>query len=542
MDNLFLKAASKKDTVTQNGAISNSSTGKAIIDQFGSVSGYMNRDYLTVCADQNVLWEENADLALKFIFYLRMITRKVKINESFVSDNVQTGQGLRDESFKRLLWLAENHPTIFYHNIWILPIVGSWKDVWTLLFYDNKFEVNAIDHKAIFELIKQGLACEEQCELIKKFMPRIKSKSKLTTDWTQYTNKLAKEFAKYIGFTAKEYNQFKASGKAHEFQKLISNNLYNNLKWNCIPGRALSKLVNSKFLSNHNLEESYLAWLDKQPMVKFNGYVHELGFEYIKAYVNNSLNLTKIFTFNKQFNTLIETAKDNGGIKGNVWCALDTSGSMTCRINESGLSAYDVCVSLGIFFSTLNSGAFHKNVIMFDDESRVKQLTGDFCDMIKQIPRNAMGGTNFQSVVDEIVRIRENNPQIPLEDYPSTLLIVSDMEFNPSGHYSRKYTREEELTNYEAMKEKLSAVFPKEFVDDMKFIWWNVASSTTQFPATMEDGGCYVMSGFDGSTISLILGGDDKVNEKGDKIKLSMEELVIKALTQEILLQATINA
>ena len=40
-----------------------------------------------------------------------------------------------------------------------------------------------------------------------------------------------------------------------------------------------------------------------------------------------------IYTINKQFDGLIETAKsDTGGIKGNVLCALDTSGSMTSEI------------------------------------------------------------------------------------------------------------------------------------------------------------------------------------------------------------------
>ncbi|MBR6516934.1 MAG: DUF2828 family protein [Bacilli bacterium] len=545
MDNLFLKTVGKKDTVTENGAISNSSTGKAIIDQFGSCSSYMNRGYIFVSEDQETLWKENPDLALKFIFYLRMITRKVKINDSYISDNVQMGQGLKDESLKRMLWLAENHPEVFYHNIWLLPMVGSWKDIWMLMFYDNDLGSESIEHSAMFELIKQGLACEEHCDLIKKYMPRIKSVSKLKTDWTKYMNKLAIEFAKYLGISSKEYNKLKASGKAHDFQKFISNNLYENINWSHIPGKALNLLVNSKFLKNHKLEDSYINWLEKQPTVKFNGYVHELG----KVYNDNTnngfselKNITLKYTLNKQFNELIEKAKDNGGIKGNVWCALDTSGSMTSAMTtRNGVTAYDVCVSLGIYFSTLNQGAFHKNVIMFDDRSRVKKLEGDFCDMMRQLPKNAMGGTNFQSVVDEIVRVRKKNPNIPLEDYPQTLLVVSDMQFNPTNKYFYKYTREEEMTNYEAMKSKLYEVFPQEFVDDMKFIWWSVCSEKKDFPATMEDGGCYIMSGFDGSIVSLILGGEEIINEKGEKVKPSMEEIVIKALNQEILLQATIN-
>ena len=155
-------------------------------------------------------------------------------------------------------------------------------------------------------------------------------------------------------------------------------------------------------------------------------------------------------------------------IKSNVWCAIDTSGSMLDYISDkSNLTASDVAISLGIYFSTLNEGAFHKNVIMFDSTSTVKQLNGTFSEMYESILTSptAWGSTNFMSVVDEIVRIRKYNPNIPLSDYPDTLLIVSDMQFNYCG---------DTTTNYEKMKDKLYKVFPQEFVDNMKFIWWQV--------------------------------------------------------------------
>ena len=99
---------------------------------------------------------------------------------------------------------------------------------------------------------------------------------------------------------------------------------------------------------------------------------------------------------------------------------------------------------------------------MFDSTSRIKQLSGEFCDMMSQIPSDAMGDTNFQSVVDEIVRVRRANPNVPLEDYPKTLLIVSDMQFNPTNNHWLKVTDADIETNYEAMKRKLYEVFSKQ--------------------------------------------------------------------------------
>lgn len=538
--NEFIKALDFNGmTFTENGALTHKSTGKELTDQFGKAANYRGREISDVFADQSQLWDDDADSALRFPFYLRMITRKTKVNDKNVTDTVQKGQGARDESFKRLLWIAAYHPDSFYKNIWILPIIGSWKDVWTLLFYDVEFKINTLKKDIMFELIKQGLLCDTHVDLIKKFMPRIKSMKKCHTSWTQIANRLAKDFANYNKISYKDYNHLKTSGSAHDFQKVICAKRFDELEWSHIPGRALNQLTNGKFLENHGLEKSYTEWILKQPTANFTGYVYELGHQVIQSINRGKYGrdyktpLYKTVTWDKQFEELIRKASLDEKITGNVWCALDTSGSMESRI-VGDISAYDICISLGVFFSTLNTGAFHKNVIMFDNVSNVKQLKGSFTNMISSIVKDniAWGSTNFQSVVDEIVRIRQANPNIPLEDYPQTLLVVSDMQFDPSHSYRSGMTTE---TNYETAKNKLAAVFPKEWVDAFKFIWWDCTSRKSDFPATIDDGGCYFMSGFDGSIISVLCGEEVMEKEKAEKKPISMEEVISSALNQEIL-------
>ena len=341
---------------------------------------------------------------------------------------------------------------------------------------------------------------------------------------------MAKEFCKWAGWTPRQYRQFKSSGKAHEFQKFISTRQYDKLEWNKISGKALLNLCSSKFLDNQNLSENYLSWISQTPVAKFNGYPYELGEKLKNIVYSNNINskITKM-TVDSQFENLIKTGKENNGaIKGNVWCALDTSGSMTTRISNN-LTAFDVCISLGIYFSTLNEGAFHKNVIMFDNNSKVKQLTGTFSEMYHDIvtSNTAWGSTNFMSIISEIIRIRKSRPNIPLTDYPTTLLVVSDMQFDSCGSQ----------TNYERMKELLYSAFPKEFVDDMKFVWWQVnGRNTKDVPATLDDGGCYFFSGFDGAVISLLLSGETVVNpETGERKTPTMQELIEIAMNQEVL-------
>lgn len=522
--------------LTENGALSYATAGTTLIDQFAHAGTARGRDIATVWQEQGHLWAENPEMALKFPFYLRMITRQTNLGDGKKTEKVQRGQGARDEAFKRLLWIAKYHSDEFYRNLWLVPVVGSWKDLWVLLSMDD-----TLDKEKFFRVIAEGINDENSRDLVKKYLPRIRSDKKCTSDWAKKTNALAKEFAHVVGWTYQDYRTFKSTGKAHEFQRMICSGQFKDIKWNTIPGKALLNLVSGKFLHAHGLEDAYMEWLKKQPVAKFNGYAYELG---MKIGNRNRINLpaTQKITIDKQFDGLIETAKkDDGGIKGNVLCALDTSGSMDSRISggPDGLTSYDVCVSLGIYFSELNTGAFHNHVAMFDDTSRMLELKGSFSDKWFQIrgTSTAWGSTNVQSLIDLIVNTRKMHPEIPLEDFPKTLLVISDMQFNPTGDWRYSRNAKAEQTNYEAMMAKLRTAFPKEWVDEFRCIWWYCAGreeASKDVPATMDHGGQYLLSGFDGAVVSLILSG--KVDEKtGQAVQMTMEESVNAALAQEVL-------
>lgn len=520
MTNKFLAAVSQHDTYTENGAVSHSTTGDGLLDYFSKAGTYKDRAIGDVYRDISKCWAESPKITMQMIFYLRMVTRQTK---GFLnSDAVQKGQGIRDEYRKAITWVAINHPEILYSNLWLMPLVGTWKDLW------HETLLDVLDRDKVYELIQRGMNDKYNAALIAKFLPKIRSKSHVFNARHKKLNDFARGLCSRMGWTEKNYRQYKSAGEAHKFQKDMCNNRWTDLNFKAIPGKALFSLVNHKgkkdkktTLERHNLEAKYLKWLDTQPVAKFTGYVYEL----LKAAQVHGLSLSQKHTLDKQFDGLIQLArKDRKGLTGNVWCALDTSGSMSSGLYEHNVTPLQVCVALGIYFSTLNQGAFQDSVIMFDNTSKVLKLKGTFTEKVAQVPHNAMGGTNFQSVVDEIVRVRRTHPEIPIEEYPETLLVVSDMQFNCTG--STK-------TNYEAMMSKLQAVG----LPNIKCVWWWVTGRGKDFPSTGLDEGVTMIGGFDGAIITNILGGETTTVDKitGKIRQLNAYEQMLKALNQESL-------
>ena len=524
MKNNFLNAVYQQSTTTENGAISHATTGSALLDYFSKCGTYRDRSLEEVFADISRIWAESPLLAMQVIFYNRIVSRKTKgmVN----TEKVQKGQGNRSEFRKSIIWLARYQPELLNANLWLIPVVGTWKDLW------HEELLGELDSQAVYALIKRGIADEYNKDLIAKYLPRIRSKSNTFNERQKKLNRFAYGLLKYLKWSPVEYRTFKSAGKAHDFQKKMCLNNWAVINFNTIPGKALFRLVNKKgkdeltTLQRHELEDTYTDWIMNQPTAKFTGYVYEL-----MESVNTDMSLAQKITLDKQFDGLIELAKkDTGGIKENIWCALDTSGSMTAQVGNT--TAYNICISLGIYFSSLNEGAFKDHVIMFDNNSRVLQLTGAFTDKVQQIKTTttAWGSTNFQSVIEEIVRVRKTQPHIPVEDFPTTLVVVSDMQFNPAGANTQ--------TNYEAAMQQLRAVG----LPNMRIVWWWVTGRGTDFPNQLNDEGVVLIGGFDGSILSLLIGGEKKEIGQGPTAKqLTPYEMMLKALDQEVLQAIRLN-
>lgn len=532
----FIAAGMKKAAQTRSGnnSLKYSTTGNDFVDQFGTAGSYKQpRDYAAISTDTSKLWAVSPFKTMAFILYLRLITRVVSLFDGNKTSTPQRGQGLKHEGIFRMIWVAVNHPNTFYKNLHLFISVGSWKDIITMLSYDliyNGWDGRVLDWNKMGKFILAGLENPKTNNLVKKYLPQIKSNSACKTPEAQADNIIAKWISSLL-FGKKEspanykkYRKLKTSGTAHEWQKLISQGNLLNIDFSTIHGRALSLLVSGKFLKNNNLETKYEKFLEKQPILKYTGYVYELLGTISKA--------TKKYqeeTINKQFKQLVETAKKGAKQGTSLIVVRDTSGSMSSTASGTNMSCGDVAKSLALFFSEmLPAGKFANSWIEFNANAKMHTWKGStVVEKWRNDNTGYVGNTDFQSVINLFCKIKGEG--IPESEFPTGILCISDGEFDP-GTSLRK-------TNVEQALEKLKkAGFSQSYIDNFQIMLWNLQSrhygdsTGKKFETYGNVKNVYYLSGLDGATIAFLTG-----LEGSDKIPQTAEELFEAAMNQEVM-------
>ena len=523
-------------TTSGNGALKLTSTGDPFVDQFGLISQYRQlRPYSSISKDMQELWNIDPMYTLKLLFYIRLITRKVKFSNGTETSKVQKGAGLRHEAFMRMLWLAVNHSDVFYKNLPLFITIGSWKDIIQLMSYDLQYhgwDNRVLDFNKISDFILAGLENPNTCNLVKKFLPTIKARSKCRTLESQADTIIGK-FLTHKLFDSGEfspklhsknyhlYRKLKSSGTAHEWQQMISRSQF-NIDFSKVHGRALALLVSGNYLKNHNLEKDYENWIKKQPVAKFTGFVYEL----FKG-LNLNSPLYKKYTIDKQFENLIQTAKEGSSTESSFIVARDVSGSMSSNVKGLTISSNDVAKSMALYFSYLLKGNFANSYIEFSHKPILKYWEGDSpTDKYLKNINYCFGDTNFLGIADLFIEIYKHTS---IEKFPKGLICISDGEMNAS---------KDNKTNFQSFKKRLlKAGFPKDYVDNFKIVLWDIPNAfysfdeiRPKFESYADTPNFFYMGGLDPAGITFLLGGE--VNKS---IPKTPRELFETAMNQEIM-------
>ena len=543
-ENQFLKEGMKETSVTQskNGAKKYSTSGNDFVDNFAAISYFKEpRSYKEVAKDMELLWSQNPELCLKLAVYIRLITRKSKIvkDDGSVEElEVQRGSGLKNEGIMRMLWLAINQPKTFKANFAYFIAAGSWKDVFQMLSLDLQYhgwEGRKLDWNFFLHVISAGLINSETTHLVRKYMPTIRTNKNCKTVESQADTLIGRWMARrFLPDLEKEsaykaYRKLKSEGKAHEWQQLISQQLYDKINFDHIAGRALAILVGSEFLKNHNLTEKYSEWIQSKPIAKYTGFVFELFAPLGSGYHCQHIEDYKEKTINAQFAQLVKTGKEGVNTNSKLLVVRDTSSSMTSQARGCNVSAYDIGKSMALYFSEFLTGPFANSFAEFADECRLRLWKGDTpVDKYINDRCETYGGTNFQSVIDLFINLKQRG--VKEEDFPTGLLLVSDGEFS-------RYN-ENDSTNFQtAIKRLKEAGFSEEYVKNFKLIMWDIpnyyygSGNAVKFEDFADAEGFFYLSGYDPSVVSFILGGD----KPEVRVPKNAEELFMAAMDQDLL-------
>lgn len=536
-----LKASS--ETVSGNGAKKYSTSGNSFVDNFAAISTFKApRAYAEVARDMELLWSQNPQLCVKLALYIRLITRKTRVVEKDSSEtlDVQRGQGLKNEGIMRMLWLAIRHKPTFKANFNYFIAAGSWRDVFQMLSLDLQYhgwDNHKLDWNFFYLVIAAGLSNPESTHLVRKYMPTIRTNGNCKTLEAQADTLIGRWLANRLcqpeksidkATVYKAYRKIKVEGIAHQWQQLISKQLYDALNFDYIAGRALSQLVESKFLKNHNLIEKYSAWIQSKPTAKYTGFVFELfqPFDKVKAC---HIEDYREATINAQFAQLVKTGKEGVTTNSRLLVVRDTSGSMTSLAIGCNMSSYSIAKAMALYFSEFLTGAFENTFVEFSTTAKMHQWKGNTpCDKWVNDTSYVVGNTNFQSVIDLFIDLK-NNHEVPESDFPTGVLCISDGEFNRCG--------DNQSPNFKLAIERLrEAGFSEDYVSNFKIILWDIPNRfyrekpKPKFEDFADAPNFFYLSGYDPAAVAFILG-----TKPFKATPRTAEELFLASMDQELL-------
>jgi hypothetical protein len=526
--NSFISAASKKsaETVSGNNAKKFKTTGNEFVDQFGKLGEYKApRSYSDIAKDCSILYAEDPESFVKFTIYMRMISRKTDIvGMGIKTEAVQSGAELKHESTMRMIWLHNTAPNLFWKNIGLFISAGSCKDLIVMLRYDlvyHGWDGKVLNWGRFSNLLLSLLSDDKTSNLMKKYLPQIRSKTQLKTVEAEANCIIAKWICSNLfgkkndAGSYRKYRKLKASGTAHEWQKLISQSSFDRIDFGKIHGRALNLLVKSKFLKNQGLSERYSEWVDKQETVKYTGFAHECLCE-----LRNNRESNFVKTVDKQFYELIAKAKE--GVVSKFIVVRDTSGSMESTATGTKFSSDDIAKSIALYFNEFLDGDFKDYYIEFNDNAKMVKWKGSTpSQKWTNDLGNAYGGTNFQSVIDLFCNLKKT---VSESDFPEGILCISDGEFDAS---------ELGKTNVESARSKLrSAGFSEDYINNFKIVLWNIPNSfygsrsETKFETYGDVKNVFYLSGYSASNVKFIMSG--KVETAADLFNAAMDQELLR--------------
>lgn len=446
-------------TRTENNAITHKSTLNPVLDFFFHAPARQGQDNVPLFVDA---YRSDKNMALKALFYI---------------GDVRQGKGQRNTFKTCLYWLAKNDPKVFDNLAIYVPEYGRWDELTDF----PAFRVIQDIVKDTFFADLNNAMSGQGVTLLGKWMPSENASSKETKE-------AGLQWAKILGVSPREYRKALTylRSKIGVVEQKMSAHAWDEIDYERVPSRA-SKIYREAFRKHDEARyDRYVeaAMKGEKKIHSAAVYPHELS-----ATVRQN-------RYDKTIEAMWKALPNYfGDQERQVIVVVDTSSSMvqeSARISGD-IFAMDVSVGLGLYCAQRNQGAFHNYVLTFNTDSHIVKLDGkNLQDDITKTYKLPWGGsTSLRSAFQSILRMAIDN-DVPAEEMPTDILIISDMEFNSA---------DQDRTNLEVAKRQY-----RDYGYELpRITFWNVCSRHNQVPATQSEKGVVLVSGFSAETIGKVL-------------------------------------
>ena len=468
----YLKQEANR-TYTENGAVTNRSTGSELLDLFATVGALRRADEQEITDRFLRAWTEDKDLAMKLLFYAR---------------DVRGGLGERRVFRAVLRWLAVNEPKSLVKNLPMIAEYGRWDDAVTLL--DSPVKA------AVVDLLKEQLDKDQEVleqedapvSLLGKWLPSINAHNEETV-------RLGRLLAKELGLSEREYRKILSALRARI--RILENNLREkdySFDYAKQPSKAMFKYRKAFARNDRERYTEFLQRVQRGEATLHTGTL--LPYELVDPYLGGNgrsflmpLTPEEAQTLNTTWAALEDFATDE-----NALAIVDTSGSMYWSNSPKPAS---VALSLGLYFAERAKGPYRNHFIEFSAHPELIELKGEtFVEKLRYIASFCeVANTNLTAVFDLILSAAVKN-SVPQEDLPQKLYIISDMEFDACVNNASATVFENARKRYAEHGYELP-----------QLVFWNVQSRNCQQPVTMDDRGVALVSGCSPRIFSMAMEG-----------------------------------
>ena len=468
----LINAINKNNSHTLNGGVTNNSSDNYNLDLFFQISSMRNMDAEDIIKAFLPAFSECPLTALKTLFWCR---------------DIRSGQGERSTFRIILRHMAVHSPKIMIKNVHNIPKFGRWDDLFCL--FDTPVESEALNLISCVLSNPYAQATQGQqhlpfpkgrmvldASLCAKWMPREKSSKR----------SVAKKIMKHMGLSPKSYRKMLSS-----LTSVVENNMCSK-DWDAIEHSRVPSVAMLRYRSafERNSPEKwgeFIASIEAGEVVANSATLHPHQIAHQ--------------TLRSGYDAVLESQWDNlpNYLMNNpkrILPVVDVSGSMACSISaKSDITCMDVSVSLGLYIAERNNGPFKDFFVTFSETPSLVRATGStLYDRLSLIRGSDWGySTDLHSVFQLLLKNAVEN-DIAEEDMPNTILVLSDMEFDPAHH----------LNEYSSI-DAIRAEYSTRGYDLPEIVFWNLNARLGNVPVKYDDNGTALVSGFSPSIMREII-------------------------------------